>query len=146
MSTKHQSNEIMPFRPASSLMETPIKRERSSSLAFPSDSTTTTPMTPMTPTAPAPSSAPKKSKGTTPSSHSKVKTKGETRTTKTTPKGGGGGDGWTPQRRIKLFEAYQEVAAVKWGGCRREGITGKQCREQWQRATGKRIRNALAED
>jgi hypothetical protein len=27
-----------------------------------------------------------------------------------------------------------------------EGLTGKQCREQWQRATGKKIRRALGED
>jgi hypothetical protein len=27
-----------------------------------------------------------------------------------------------------------------------EGLTGKQCREQWQRATGKKIRTALGED
>ncbi|KAK4684767.1 hypothetical protein P7C73_g5398, partial [Tremellales sp. Uapishka_1] len=58
---------------------------------------------------------------------------------------------WNGESRLKLFEAFDEAtkAAVKWEEVATKmgpGYTAKQCREQWGRATGKKIRKALLED
>jgi len=72
-------------------------------------------------------------------------------------------EGWTPELRLKLFEAYEACSQVKWDdvadkvsrSCLLEryvadekmgnGKKAKECREQWQRTTGKRIKAALGE-
>nr|XP_031862027.1 uncharacterized protein CI109_002440 [Kwoniella shandongensis]KAA5529099.1 hypothetical protein CI109_002440 [Kwoniella shandongensis] len=79
-----------------------------------------------------------KSKITTPSSNKS-----------STSPGGRKSEGWTPEMRLKLFEKFVELADVKWDEVAIKmgnGYTGKQCREQWQRATGKKIKKALAEE
>ncbi|RXK38437.1 hypothetical protein M231_04346 [Tremella mesenterica] len=56
---------------------------------------------------------------------------------------------WTSERRLKLFQAFVEVANVKWEDVAAklgDGSTSKMCREQWQRGTGKKIREALSRD
>ncbi|WVQ64283.1 uncharacterized protein L199_002445 [Kwoniella botswanensis] len=58
-------------------------------------------------------------------------------------------EGWSPQDRLNLFEAFVSTVEVKWDEVAAKMgpyYTGKQCREQWQRATGKRIRKALGEE
>ncbi|ORY23257.1 hypothetical protein BCR39DRAFT_591012 [Naematelia encephala] len=83
---------------------------------------------------------------TTPKKKSKVN--GHSTTPKLTP-GKNKGEGWTAEKRIKLFEAFVHVAAVDWNSVAvkmGDGTTGKMCREQWQRAMGKKIRKALMEE
>ena len=71
-------------------------------------------------------------------------------------------DAWTPELRLKLFEAYEASSQVKWDEVAKSvcphhvdrvmadekmgnGKNAKACREQWQRAIGKKIKAALAE-
>ncbi|EIW72999.1 hypothetical protein M231_04345 [Tremella mesenterica] len=61
----------------------------------------------------------------------------------------GPGPAWTGEMRLRLFEVYQEVGNVDWGSVAQKmggGMTAAQCRKQWQRATGTKIRRALREE
>jgi hypothetical protein len=71
-------------------------------------------------------------------------------------------DAWTPELWLRLFEAYEASSQVKWDEVANvvcphhvdrvmadekmgNGKNAKACREQWQRATGKKIKAALSE-
>jgi hypothetical protein len=71
-------------------------------------------------------------------------------------------DACTPELRLRLFEAYEASSQARWDEVAKlvslitstnsmadekmgNGKNAKACREQWQRATGKKIKAALSE-
>jgi hypothetical protein len=95
----------------------------------------------------------------TPSKKAKSHATPKTKTPKYSPTKA---DAWTPELRLRLFEAYEASSQVKWDEVAKlvcphhvdrvmadekmgNGKNAKACREQWQRATGKKIKAALAE-